>query len=814
MKRLLAIVLLGATRVVCADDMRPVASPPMDRTNPHYVCNREPLAKTPFVKLPIGAITPKGWLRGQLDLMRTGMTGRLEEISPWCKFETSAWRDPKNGKNGWEEMPYWLKGYGDLGYVTGDQAIVKNARRWIEAILASQDEDGWFGPAVLKTSLKGKPDLWPHMLALNVLQSFHEFTNDPRVIPFMTKYFAWQAKVPDADFFTGYWDRMRVGDNIESIYWLYNRTGEKWLLDLAARIHRHGARWDKGVANWHGVNFTQGFREPATFWLQSHNDADKLATYKDYDEAMGTYGQFPGGGFASDENARKGYVDPRQGFETCSMVEAMHSFEMLARFSGDPVWADRCEEIAFNSLPAALTPDYKALHYLTGANMVQLDRANKAPGIENGGTMLSYSPFQVYRCCQHNVSHGWPYFAEEMWLATSDAGLCASLYAASEVTAKVGDGAEVKVVETTDYPFSERIELKISAAKAVKFPLYLRVPKWAWSARVRVNDQDVSVEAKPPCYLAIDREWKDGDAVTLELPMRVTVRTWAKNNNSASVDRGPLTCSLKIGEQYKRYGGTDAWPEYEVYPTTPWNYALVLDEKDPAASFETVARPGPLPANPFADPPISIKAKGQRLPAWKLDGNGLLHTLQPSPTKSNEPVEPITLIPMGAARLRITSFPVIGPGPDAKQWTTPPTPPKVSHCWGSDTPEALNDGKLPRSSNDHSIPRMTWWDHKGTTEWAEYSFDTPRKLKRTEVYWFDDETGPQKGQCRIPASWRLLYKATGAGDWKEVTGAGGYGVERDKFNAITFDETEASTVRMEVKLRDGFSGGVLEWRVE
>ena len=86
--------------------------------------NRDPLARSPFVKLPIGAIAPKGWLRGQLDLMKTGMTGRLEEISPWCKFETSAWVHPREGKNGWEEMPYWLKGYADLGYVTGDEAII------------------------------------------------------------------------------------------------------------------------------------------------------------------------------------------------------------------------------------------------------------------------------------------------------------------------------------------------------------------------------------------------------------------------------------------------------------------------------------------------------------------------------------------------------------------------------------------------------------------------------------------------------------------------------------------------------------------
>ena len=178
---------------------------------------------------------------------------------------------------------------------------------------------------------------------------------------------------------------------------------------------------------------------------------------------MATYGQFPGGGFAADENCRPDCVDPRQGFETCSWVEFLHSFEMLTRISGNPLWADRCEEIVFNSLPAAFTPDIKGLHYLTAANQVQLDRLDKSPGIQNGGAMFIYSPWE-FRCCQHNVSHGWPYYAEELWLATADNGLCASLYSASEVIAKVGDGTLVTLAEATDYPFSDTIEFKLTRA--------------------------------------------------------------------------------------------------------------------------------------------------------------------------------------------------------------------------------------------------------------------------------------------------------------------------------------------------------------
>ena len=282
--------------------------------------------------------------------------------------------------------------------------------------------------------------------------------------------------------------------------------------------------------------------------------------------------------------------------------------------------------------------------------------------------MLSYSPYEVYRCCQHNVSHGWPYYAEELWLATGDGGLCASLYAASELKAKVGDGTAVKIVEETDYPFGDTIRLKVSVPKAVRFPLYLRVPRWSETPVLTLNGARVDAKAEPLSYLVVERQWSDGDTVSLQLPMHVAVRAWKKNKDAVSVDYGPLTFSLQIGERWQRYEHrSDAWPQWEVFPTTPWNYGLVLDKRDPAGSFALVRRPGPLARQPFAPEtaPLRLQAKAKRIPAWQQDRLGLIGPLPASPVKSEEPLETVTLIPMGAARLRVTAFPVIGEGPDA-----------------------------------------------------------------------------------------------------------------------------------------------------
>ncbi|MGQ9591454.1 MAG: beta-L-arabinofuranosidase domain-containing protein [Planctomycetota bacterium] len=799
-------------------EVRVVPKVVAERRGGIYVGNREPLLPSPLLKLPIGAVVPKGWLRHMLELERDGMVGRLGEISPWLRFETSAWASPEGkGERGWEELPYWLKGFGDLGYVLGDERCIAEARKWIEAAMASRREDGYFGPRALETGLGGKPDLWPHMVMLNVLQSYYEFTGDRRAIEVMTAYLRWENRLPPSAFGEGYWPKIRAGDNIESAHWLYNRTGEPWLLDLARKIHENMARWDQDVINWHNVNIAQGFRAPAVYYVQSADPAHLEAAERNYRKVMDLYGQFPGGGFVGDENCRPGYVDPRGGIETCGIVEFLHSFEMLTKISGDPVWADRCEEIAFNSFPAALTPDAKGLHYITCANQVQLDRHNKAPGIQNSGTMFSYSPFEVYRCCQHNVSHGWPYYAEELWLATWDGGLCASLYAASEVRANVGDGTEVRIEEGTDYPFSETISFRVSAPRPVAFPLYLRIPSWCERPSAALNGSALAVPEGARGYLVVSREWASGDELRLRLPMKLAVRTWEKNKGCASVLYGPLAFSLKIEERWEAYGAHPKWREWEVFPASDWNYGLVLDLADPAKGLAVERRIGEVPPQPWTPDaaPIRVRAKARKIPNWKQDRTGLVGALQKSPAKTEEPIQGVILIPMGAARLRISAFPTAGTGPEATEWVAPDArrtsryKTTASHCFENDTVDAAGDGIEPASSGDQSIPRFTWWPHQGTREWILYDFGEKKKVSSASVYWFDD-TG--SGRCRVPASWKLLYRAGDA--WRPVEATGAYGTAKDAANKVSFAPVETDALRVEVELQPGFSGGILEWKVE
>ncbi|UCD30490.1 MAG: glycoside hydrolase family 127 protein, partial [Planctomycetota bacterium] len=282
--------------------------------NDFYVGNRDPLLPSPLIKLPCGQIKPAGWLHRQLELEADGFTGRLTELSKFCQFDTNAWTNPNGkGENGWEEVPYWLKGFISLGHILKNERIIKEAQRWVEAVLSNQWDNGYFG---WDQNYKNH-DYWPNMIMLYVLRTHYEATGDERIIPFMTKYFRYQSKLPLDKLFPRdakgrtWWQGIRAADNLDSIYWLYNRSGEKWLLDLARVNHERTQDWTRGFPSWHGVNITECFRGPAQYYQQTHDIRYLDATKLRYDTVMGIYGQVPGGMFGADENSREGYTGPR-----------------------------------------------------------------------------------------------------------------------------------------------------------------------------------------------------------------------------------------------------------------------------------------------------------------------------------------------------------------------------------------------------------------------------------------------------------------------------------------------------------------------
>ena len=382
----LTVSVTACTSASSAGTVTVVDRPDTHAVNANYMGYRAPLRPLNFIKLPVGSIRPEGWVRKFLELQRDGLTGHLGEISAWLEKDDNAWLTT-GGDHGWEEVPYWLKGYSSLAYILNDPEMIEETKYWIEGVFASCQPDGYFGPV---NERNGKRELWAQMIMLWCLQSYYEYSQDRRVIDLMTNYFKWQMTVPDDRLLEDFWENSRGGDNIISIYWLYSHTGDAFLLELAEKIHRNTADWTQSTSlpNWHNVNIAQCFREPATYYMQTGDSAMLKASYNVHRLIRRTFGQVPGGMFGADENARLGYIDPRQGVETCGLVEQMASDEIMLRMTGDPLWAEHCEEVAFNSYPVAVMPDFKALRYITCPNHVVSDSKNHHPGIDNRGPFL------------------------------------------------------------------------------------------------------------------------------------------------------------------------------------------------------------------------------------------------------------------------------------------------------------------------------------------------------------------------------------------------------------------------------------------
>lgn len=665
---MLALAML-ATSSSQAQEAQMVGPQDVPATSTLYVNNRAPLRPNVFIKLPLGSVKARGWVGEMLRRESEGLAGRLGEISDWLDKKGNAWLE-EGGSHGWEEVPYWLRGYHALACQLADEAKLRESHFWIDAILRSAQPDGYFGP--VNAGKDGRRELWANMLALQILQDYYEHTADERVLPVMTAYCRWELAYPDEKFLRDYWENSRGGDNLLSVIWLYNRTGEEFLLQLMRKIHRCTANWmqDTSLPNWHNVNVAECFREPATFSLLPGEERALGYTYNNFHLIRRIYGQVPGGMFGSDENCRHGYIDPRQGTETCGFVEQMLSDEILMAQTGDMMWAANLEDVAFNSLPASMTEDLKALRYLTCPNMVQSDSRNHHPGVDNRGPFFSMNPFSS-RCCQHNHAMGWPYYAQNLVLASADGGAAILTYSDCQATLMVGSGQRVTLDEQTHYPFGEDVLITVGGLGrkgSATFPLYLCIPAWTTDAHVQVNGQ--TIDCRPTQgLLRISRTWKDGDRVQLYLPMRLSLRRWALNKNSVSVDYGPLTMSLLIRERRQQADsrhtaigdshwqeGADAsqWPTTEIYAASPWNYALV-----PCVKGMRVERTAwPQDNYPFAleSVPLRVKVSGALVPSWGQDETGLCQVL-PDACQPRGEVEQLTLIPMGAARLRISAFP-------------------------------------------------------------------------------------------------------------------------------------------------------------
>lgn len=593
-------------------------------------------------------IKPTGWLKEQLLLQAKGLNGNLDKI--WPDVKDSGWIGGE--RDGWERVPYWLDGFIPLAYLLENEDMIARAKKYIDAIIEAQDSDGWICPCT--KSQRENYDTWAVLLILKVLTVYADCSGDDRiqnVVELCLKNFD-----KHLDYFTlRNWGAARWFEGLIAILWLYERTNEEWLLNLARKLKALGFDWkeifesgyvDSCTEGWdfysHVVNIAMMLKSEALMSLISDGDPESFA--KEALEYLMTKHGMATGHFTGDETL-SGCL-PIKGSELCGVVEAMYSYEWLFAITGNTEWLDWLEKLAFNALPATISPDMWSHQYVQMTNQVAAFPMSKPPFRTNNYVAHTFGLEPNFGCCTANFGQGWPKFALTSFMKTEN-GIASCAITPASIKTEINN-VDVYCESETQYPFRDTVTYKITTSAPVTFTMSIRIPSFADSAEL--NGENVETGG----FVNITKEWNGTETINVKLHFSPSIIQ--RPDDMVCVWRGPLLYSIAIDEKWERVeyicGGVERkfpYCDYYIYPTSKWNYALADDtfevkENDVVSGFGG------------DEPPVEMTAKMFEV-EWEF-ANGYCSP-KPKSLKPISTIQNVRLIPYGCTNLRMTEIPYI-----------------------------------------------------------------------------------------------------------------------------------------------------------
>ncbi|MBQ4320811.1 MAG: glycoside hydrolase family 127 protein [Oscillospiraceae bacterium] len=591
-------------------------------------------------------LKPKGWLRRQLEIQAEGLSGNLDKM--WPDVRDSAWIGGK--REGWERVPYWLDGFIPLAYLLENEDMIARAKKYIDAILAAQQEDGWICPCTKEE--RPAYDPWAVLLISKVLTVYYECSGDeriPKVLCRVMKNFHDLLESGEISLFN--WGKFRWFEGFVALNFLASRYDAPWIRELGRILKAQGADYNEFIPLWkrplnywrwdtHIVNLMMMLKhEAVSAELLGEEYTDNAETLLSVlDEYNGT-----AAGLITGDECLSGR-SPIQGTELCAVVEQMYSYEQLFAATGDAKWVERLETVAFNGLPASVSGDMWTHQYVQQANQMSCEKfPGKSLFRTNGQEAHLFGLEPNYGCCTANFNQGWPKFALSAFMHKGDR-IISCVPVPSAVKTEMGC-----VALETNYPFENRFVYTVEAKK--DFVLVLRVPSFAKNALL---------DGKPAVPGMTEISLKAGECRKISLSFETEAYMEERPNGMQTAKMGSLVFSLPVKAEkkmleYEREGVERKFPycDYELSPVSEWNYGFAGDELLP--EYRDV---GEIPFSEDA-PPVVLKVKAAKI-NWGLEeGYENICAKIPESRTAIEAPETVELWPYGCAKLRMTEMPMV-----------------------------------------------------------------------------------------------------------------------------------------------------------